>query len=357
MSQMNRASRAQSMPTGVAPQQATYRLLLQAHSLFWMATALIFGALTLLAPTNQYGPFEAALAGAFAASLGCVVSLCMGFPAAMTRSPAALALRLTLVLLGWFGGYTFIGWRTQGPAFLNGSTLLFLLFLMWILLSLFGAMALLSQSAMRVHGEALRAERAIADARAQRLARLRSQLAPHFICNALNAIAERMDQNPEAAQRMTADLADLIRDALQDLGDEGTIEREVERVTNYLAVEKSRFEAQLELTLAVSPGVLSEPCPPLLLLPLLENAVRHGSRSTAQPLWVRLQIEPGSAGEVRISVSNPGALLTGRRDAPGGLGLENVKRRLAELYPGRHDFTLEARGGVVYAALSLRRPV
>ncbi len=111
---------------------------------------------------------------------------------------------------------------------------------------------------------------------------------------------------------MTADLADLIRDALQDLGDEGTIGREMERLTTYLAVEKSRFEDQLQLTLTVSPAVLTEPCPPLLLLPLLENAVRHGSRSTAEPLWVRLQIEPGGAGEVRISVSNPGATTAGR---------------------------------------------
>jgi hypothetical protein len=327
------------------------RLLRRSHALFWLAAAIVFTLLIRLAPLG-YDTVQAAMGGALLAGEGVFCSFVVGFPGAIRRSERQVALRALLVLALWFGLFTADSYRAFGAPALAPSRLFPTLVLMAVLLAAWVAIGFVARSAIAVHEEALRAERAVADARGERLARLRSQLAPHFIGNALNAIAARIDEAPEAAQRMTADLADLVRNALRDLGDEGTLREELERLEPYLALERARFEDRLELELQVEPEALDAELPPLLLQPLVENAIRHGVPAAGSPLSVRVELARRPGGLV-ATVSNPGRLGPAPLDGSAGVGVENVRRRLHELYPGRHELTIVERDGQVHARLAL----
>jgi LytS/YehU family sensor histidine kinase len=95
-------------------------------------------------------------------------------------------------------------------------------------------------------------------------------------------------------------LADLVRDALRDPGDHGSVRQELDRLQPYLALEQARFEDQLALELHVDPEVLDTSLPPLLLQTLVENAIRHGSAEPGCPLAVRIEMD-----EVRAVSSRP----------------------------------------------------
>jgi sensor histidine kinase YesM len=333
-----------------------HRLMKLAHALFWAAAMLVFTSLIRLSPVLGYDWLQAGMGGAILAGLGLLCSLAAGFPIAILGPPRAVLARTLLVLVAWFGLYSGYIYRVLGPEGMRSETLFPTLVLMLVLLSGWVAVAFLTRGSIALYDEALRAERAVADAREQRLARLRSQLAPHFIGNALNAIAARIDEAPAAAQRMTADLADLVRDALSDPGDQGTVSEELARLAPYLALERARFENQLELELRVDPEVLDAELPPLLLQPLVENAIRHGAPAAGEPLAVCIELGRGARGELVASVANPGHLSVTTPSRGSGVGVENVRRRLSELYPERHEFTLSEREGRVVARLSIWRP-
>lgn len=330
-----------------------YRLMKLAHGLFWAAVMVFFATLIRLSPVLGYDWLQASMGGAILAGLGLLCSFVVGFPAAMLATPRAVVSRTLLVLVAWFGLYSGYIYRVLGPEGMRSETLYPTLVVMVLLLSGWVAVALVTRGSLALHDEALRAERALSDAREQRLARLRSQLAPHFIGNALNAIAARIDEAPSAAQRMTADLADLVREALKDPGDRGTVREELARLAPYLALERARFESQLEIELRVDPGVLDAELPPLLLQPLVENAVRHGTPAAGEPLAVCIELSRGARGELVASVVNPGQLSLAAPPRGSGVGLENVRRRLSELYPERHELTLSERDGRVYARISI----
>jgi sensor histidine kinase YesM len=328
-----------------------YRLLKLVHALFWSAAMLVFTVLVLLSPTLGYDWVQASMGGAMLAGVGLICSLVAGFPLAVMGSPRGIALRTLGVLVTWFVLYAGYMYRLFGSEGLRTMGIESTLVLMVVLLSGWMAVAFLARGSIALYDESLRAERAVADAREQRLARLRSQLAPHFIGNALNAIAARIDEAPRAAQRMTSDLADLVRDALKDLGDRGTVSEELERLSPYLALERARFEDQLELELRVDPAVLDAELPPLLLQPLVENAIRHGIPEAGAPLSVCIELQRGARGELIASVANPGQLSP--PSPASGVGVENVRRRLQELYPNQHEFTLSERDGRVCARLCI----
>jgi two-component system sensor histidine kinase AlgZ len=168
-------------------------------------------------------------------------------------------------------------------------------------------------------------------AREAELRALRAQIDPHFLFNSLNSIATLTGEDATAARRMCLLLAGFLRRSLQLGGrDRVTLGEELDLVEEYLAIEKVRFGARLEVSREVDPGCRDALIPPLLLQPLVENAVRHG---------IAQRVEGGTLGlravrrgdEVVVTIDNPkNPERTGRRGA--GLGLENVRGRLRSLY-------------------------
>jgi len=177
-------------------------------------------------------------------------------------------------------------------------------------------------------------------AREAELRALRAQLNPHFLFNSLNSINSLIGGDPEGARRMCEGLGDFLRRTL-NLGarDAVPLSEELALVDRYLAIEQVRFGARLGVERAIEPGAESCRVPPLLLQPLVENAVKHGVSGRVEGGTVRIEARR-DAGRLLIAIENPVD-----EDAPSkrgeGLGLENVRRRLTVL--GGRDASLDAR--------------
>ena len=179
-------------------------------------------------------------------------------------------------------------------------------------------------------------------ARESELRALRAQLNPHFLFNSLNSINALVGSDPEGARRMCEGLGDFMRQTLV-LGarDEVTLAEEFELVDRYLAIEQVRFGARLRFARELEPEAATCRVPPLLLQPLVENAVKHGVAGRLEGGVIELRAR--RRGELLvISVENPvDEDATSARGA--GVGLENVRRRLAGI--GARDARLEAARG------------
>lgn len=172
-------------------------------------------------------------------------------------------------------------------------------------------------------------------ARESELKALKIQVNPHFIFNCLNSISALTTSDPATAREMCVRLAEFLRKTL-GLSDKAQIPlgEELDLAHAYLAVEQIRFGSRLRLEENTAPDALTVEVPPLLLQPLIENAIRHGIASLAEGGWVRLDIRNGSDGKLLIRIENnfdPEA--PQKRGA--GIGLRNVRQRVDTAYGSR----------------------
>lgn len=200
------------------------------------------------------------------------------------------------------------------------------------------------------------AETRLLHARAQaaeaELRALQAQLDPHFLFNALNSVSALIGSDPARARRMCQVVAELLRDILR-LRAEPTIEfaRELQLVDRYLEIEGTRFGDRLQVVREIDPGLGEIPVPPLLLQPLVENAIKHGISQLVEGGTVRVAAR--RAGDVlEIEVHNPaeGEGLATRRE---GVGLASVRARLAALHGEGARLDVQLRDGVFAARLTV----
>jgi two-component system, LytTR family, sensor histidine kinase AlgZ len=169
-------------------------------------------------------------------------------------------------------------------------------------------------------------------ARDAELRALRAQLHPHFLFNSLNSISALAGPDPEAARHMCQLLGDFLRLSL-GLGasERVALSEELALAENYLAIEQVRFGSRLCVERHVDAAAATCLVPPLLIQPLIENAVKHGVADRVEGGTVR--IDASVVGdELRIEVANPRDPAAPPRRGQG-LGLENVRQRLRALDP------------------------
>lgn len=187
-------------------------------------------------------------------------------------------------------------------------------------------------------------------AHAAELRALKAQLNPHFLYNSLNSISALTAADPARAREMCVLLADFLRRtlALSQAGPEALVplEDELALARSYLAIEQVRFGARLGVEEAVAPGLLTTPVPPLVLQPLLENAVVHGIEQLPEGGQIGIKASE-EEGRVRIVIANPfdPDAPRRRRGGAGGVGLQNVHQRLRALFGGRSGVAPAASGG------------
>lgn len=218
----------------------------------------------------------------------------------------------------------------------------FLIFTIWSLVCFWIKAEIARQT------EAERALEAEAQALRTELQRLRLQLDPHFLFNALNGIGEEIPENPKAALAMLRDLSTFLRQSLTGMDVTlASVADEAEALASYLRIQEARFGARLTARVVFDADVGTRPIPSFLLQPLVENAVKHGRREPRLAIAVEIR----AAGEgLGITVRNTGALAA---TGGAGIGLANIRRRLALHYPGRHAFALAQEGAEVVARLTL----
>jgi two-component system, LytTR family, sensor histidine kinase AlgZ len=179
-------------------------------------------------------------------------------------------------------------------------------------------------------------------AREAELSALKAQIDPHFLFNSLNSISSLCGADPRGAREMALALADFLRSSLA-AGRRETLPLadELALAASYLAVEKIRFGPRLRVAEEVAPAARQQPVPPLLLQPLVENAVRHGISHLLDGGEVRIAARL-AAGRLHLAVANPCDPERPARRG-GGIGLANVRRRLKLLYGGDARLTVEER--------------
>lgn len=189
-------------------------------------------------------------------------------------------------------------------------------------------------------------------AREAELKALKAQVNPHFLFNSLNSISALTSSDPVKAREMCVLLGDFLRRTL-GLGEKSTIplEEELALVRLFLAVEKVRFGARIRMDESVEKEAMGVPVPPLLLQPLVENAVVHGIAHLVEGGSVRLDVKAVN-GLLSLVVEN-----TFDPDAPprrkGGVGLANVRQRLAARYGNQASFEARADGDHFRVAITL----
>ena len=193
--------------------------------------------------------------------------------------------------------------------------------------------------------------------REARLRMLRYQLNPHFLFNALNSIGALAGEAPHRIQRMVGELSGFLRYSLLDPERlEVPLGEEIRAAAQYLEVEKVRFEDDLDVHVDVDPAAAERVVPAFLVLPLVENAIKHGRRTSPMPL--RIQVDGRiEADALIIEVQNTGrwagAGQSSEPPAGTGTGLRNLRERLAAHYPWRHRFDVYEEGGSVHARIRI----
>lgn len=174
-----------------------------------------------------------------------------------------------------------------------------------------------------------------------RLVELQARIRPHFLFNTLNTAIALVQIDPDRAESVLEDLAELFRRALVSPATQSTLAEEVDLARRYLAIEQQRFGDRLSLSWAIDERANDSPVPILLLQPLVENAVKYGVEADAKGGWVKVQTErQGERVQVTVSNSLPADdMAVGTPPRHGhGIALRNLKQRLVLMHDVQAQF-------------------
>jgi sensor histidine kinase YesM len=177
---------------------------------------------------------------------------------------------------------------------------------------------------------------------------LKAQYHPHFLFNALNTIYFQMDEDVAAAKLSVEKFSELLRYQLYDQQQTVAVSQEIRYLVNFIQLQQTRSSEKLQLDVLFDEELNGQQVYPLLFLPLVENAFKYVGGdyhirivAKVEGQAIRFEVGNGMPAEVPI-----------RRE--GGIGLENLRRRLELLYPGRHELVAEKKEGKFDAVLVLK---
>lgn len=180
---------------------------------------------------------------------------------------------------------------------------------------------------------------------------LKAQLHPHFLFNTLNNIYSfALHSSPQTPQ-MILKLSSLLSYILYECKtDEVLLEKEVEVMKDYIGLEKERYGDKIDISVNIEGDIQNKFITPLLILPFLENAFKHGTSEQLQQSWISVDIAvKGDLLQCKV-VNSKNEVVPFHEN---GVGINNVKKRLEFLYPGKHDLKLADEGQFFVVALLL----
>jgi two-component system LytT family sensor kinase len=181
---------------------------------------------------------------------------------------------------------------------------------------------------------------------------LKSQVNPHFLFNSLNGIyalaIKKSDKTPEAVLQ----LSDLMRHMLYESNNEEVaLEKEVKYLENYIQLQKLRLPPEMQINFQVEGDINGKRIAPMLFIPFIENAFKHGVDSDGGNIQIKLQVKGNTLSFDMVNRISQAQ----HKDAVSGIGLVNVRKRLDLLYQGRYQLEYQATNGnfVVHLHLNL----
>ncbi|MBK9147252.1 MAG: histidine kinase [Flavobacteriales bacterium] len=187
---------------------------------------------------------------------------------------------------------------------------------------------------------------------ATQLNALKKQMQPHFLFNTLNTVSALMDEHIGDARKVLSRLGQLLRITLdQSRADKVALEQEIDYVRSYLDIESIRFRDRLHVRYDVPADLLKAQVPGLVLQPLVENAIKHGTDSAHERVEITVRAQRVD-GRLALEVADNGK---GCRDvhkamSNGGIGLRNVRERLRLLYGDDGQLALASESGTGFSA-------
>lgn len=180
---------------------------------------------------------------------------------------------------------------------------------------------------------------------------IKSHINPHFIFNALNSIRALIDENPARARNAVTELSNILRSSMKSETLETVpLERELNIVKDYLALEHIRFEDRLKIEYDINADTLCQPVPPMMLQTLVENAIKHGIGKQIDGGVVRV-ISTMNKDNHELIVQNTG-ILNGHASSDG-FGLTSTRNRLQLLFGNNANFEIKQVGNLVEARVSI----
>lgn len=272
----------------------------------------------------------------------------------VTWSATAFVLGLSVWVSAFINGWT-ISLYQSGSGASFAQLVIGVFYIDMTLLGAWSALYYAINFFLQVEEQADQLERLEAQATGAQLAMLRYQLNPHFLFNTLNSISTLvLLKQTEPANAMLTRLSGFLRHTLvTEPGGRVTIEQEVETLQLYLEIERMRFEERLRTDFQIEPAVTEAYLPSMLLQPLVENAIKYAV--SVQEEGAKISIAARSIGQtLRVTVSDTGPGLQNRPQSPHlpssiagggntvstGVGLANIRDRLAQAYGDDHLFEI-----------------
>jgi len=189
---------------------------------------------------------------------------------------------------------------------------------------------------------------------------LRYQINPHFLFNSLNSIRALTLKDPSMVRGMVTELSEFLKYSLLTKNNrEVSLEKELESIKHYIRIEKYRFDENLLVEYDIDQFAEEYPVPVMLLHPIVDNAVKHGMKTSEMPLRISITAKVVN-DELRIEIANSGKWLESSIDqleSSNGTntGLENVRKRLENSYGKEYRFDIEKRVDEVVVKIQLKK--
>lgn len=257
---------------------------------------------------------------------------------------------IACVFAGYWLAFTLLEWNDAKRYMLSapGATgiLLLSVFIAAILASIFYMRERRARAEAAFQAERARVEAAERQFHIARFKLLEAQVEPHFLYNTLANVISLIDLDPVAAKRMVGRLIDYLRGTAVSAGREATLGSQLELLRAYLDLIVLRMGSRLRYRIEISPELEALPLPPMLIQPLVENAIKHGLEPKVGGGEVVVRAAR-TRDDITLTVADDGlGVRTASPGTPTGIGLANLRQRLATLYGSRAHLTMEdARPG------------
>ncbi len=196
--------------------------------------------------------------------------------------------------------------------------------------------------------------------------RLQSQIKPHFLFNSLNTITSFCRTSPDKARELLVELSTYLRKSLANHKDFVTVTDELQQVRSYLAIEKARFGERIKVSIDMKQGCEEWPIPPLVIQPLVENAVRHGIAVKEDGGSVQVKVSKLNS-ELHVSVRDDGVGMNKKQSegifrrnnmeySSDGIGLKNINQRMEQIYGPQYKIVIDS-GLELGTTIHLRIPM
>lgn len=169
---------------------------------------------------------------------------------------------------------------------------------------------------------------------------LKAQIHPHFLFNTLNNIYSYTQNTSPVASRLVSGLSDMLRFILYECNqDLVPLNKELKMIQDYIGLEQIRYGNQLDLHLDLPEKTKDLYIAPLLLLPLIENCFKHGTSHMLEQPWISLHIGLQDR-KMQMKLLNGKVDTEGDAENNGGIGIQNVRKRLDLIYPGKYEMEI-----------------